>query len=99
MIGEKCIKSWSRTQGAIAFNSDEVVYRGMAKGGSEALWLRGLAQDILMLMTIEMRSDASAAIGIASRRGVGKVRHIEVCQLWLQQRVINGAAEITLQIL
>ncbi len=35
-------------------------------------------------------SDASAAIGIASRRGLGKVRHIEVHQLWIQDKVAKG---------
>ena len=39
-------------------------------------------------------TDASAAIGIASRRGLGKVRHIEVFQLWLQQRVANGDLDV-----
>ena len=36
---------------------------------------------------IMLKSDASAAIGIASRRGSGKIRHIEVHQLWLQEKV------------
>ena len=31
--------------------------------------------------------DASAAIGISNRVGSGKVRHIEVNQLWLQEKV------------
>ena len=39
---------------------------------------------------ITIRTDASAAIGIAQRRGFGKVRHIEVSQLWLQQKVNQG---------
>ena len=33
---------------------------------------------------IEVKPDGSAAIGIAQRRGMGKVRHIETNQLWLQ---------------
>ena len=44
---------------------------------------------------IELKSDASAAISIASRTGLGKVRHIEVCQLWLQDKVKQG--KITVQ--
>ena len=39
---------------------------------------------------IEIRSDASAAIGIANRIGVGKVRHIEVNQLRLQDSEYEG---------
>ena len=39
-------------------------------------------------------SDATAAIAIASRRGLGKVRHVEVCQLWLQEKVKNGIVNV-----
>ena len=42
-----------------------------------------------------MKSDASAAIGIGNRLGVGKVRHIEVTQLWLQEKV--GRREIVIE--
>jgi hypothetical protein len=34
------------------------------------------------------------ARGIACRRGLGRVRHIEVNQLWIQDRVINRDIEI-----
>ena len=90
MLCRQCLKSWSRAQGVIALSSGEPEYYGMVEGCSEALGMRALACDLGMSLSIEMRSDASAAIGIASRRGVGKVRHIEVSQLWLHQRVANG---------
>ena len=41
-----------------------------------------------------VHADASAAKSIASRRGLGKVRHIEVNQLWLQEKVNNGTVEV-----
>ena len=44
--------------------------------------------------TVVLNTDASAAIGIAFRRGLGKVRHIEVSQLWLQQRVASGDLKV-----
>ena len=34
--------------------------------------------------------DANAAIGIASRRGLGKIRHIETQERWLQEHIRNG---------
>jgi DNA-binding CsgD family transcriptional regulator len=43
---------------------------------------------------IRVNTDASAGKGIACRRGLGKVRHIEVNQLWIQDRVANGDIEI-----
>ena len=44
---------------------------------------------------IEIKTDASAAVGIGSRIGIGKVRHIEVNQLWLQERVSKKEISIT----
>ena len=38
--------------------------------------------------------NGSAAKGIASRRGLGKVRHIEVNQLWIQDKVAQGEIEL-----
>ena len=55
-----------------------------------ALGLRSLLKDWGVTRDIVMHTDASAAIGIAMRRGVGKVRHIEVHQLWLQDRIGRG---------
>ena len=43
---------------------------------------------------LTLKSDASAAIAIASRRGLGKVRHIEVCQLWLQEKARSGEVKV-----
>ena len=37
-----------------------------------------------------MLSDASAAIGIVQRSGLGKVRHLAIAGLWVQQRVRRG---------
>ena len=38
-------------------------------------------------MEIDLFVDASAAIGIVQRQGLGKLRHIEVKNLWLQDEV------------
>ncbi len=43
---------------------------------------------------ITIRSDASAAIGIANRVCIGKVRRVEVNQMWLQEKVYVGEIEI-----
>ena len=43
---------------------------------------------------ITLKSDASAAIAIANRRGLGKIRHIEVCQQSLQYKVRRGDIKV-----
>ena len=38
-------------------------------------------------MTAEIFVDSSAAIGVASRKGSGKLRHVRVGDLWIQELV------------
>ena len=39
-------------------------------------------------------TDSSAAIGTASRRGNGKMRHVRVGMLWIQEQVEEGSIGI-----
>ena len=39
---------------------------------------------------MKINTDSSAAKGIANRRGLGKVRHIELTDLWIQDQVSRG---------
>ena len=94
MWGKHIIKSWSTTQSVIALSSGEAEYYGLVKGGSVGLGLQAVLRDFNLEVEITLKSDVTAAIAIASRRGLGKVRHIEVCQLWLQQKVKEGVIRI-----
>ena len=38
-------------------------------------------------MPITVHSDATAAIGIARRKGLGKIRHLDVTDLWIQDKI------------
>ena len=66
----------------------------MVRGASMGMGVRSILEDLGVSLKIRVRTDASAAKGIASRRGLGKVRHIEVNQLWLQDKVSTGEIEI-----
>ena len=39
---------------------------------------------------LTVKSDAVAAIGIVKRQGLGRVRHLAVADLWVQQRAKGG---------
>jgi hypothetical protein len=41
--------------------------------------------DFGITMNGEIRSDASAALGIIGRNGLGKLRHLDTSYLWIQQ--------------
>ena len=43
---------------------------------------------------LRVKTDASVAKCLASRRGLGGTRHIEGNQLWLQEKINNGTMEI-----
>ena len=62
----------------------------MVRTCSAALGLRALLNDLGHPTTINLLTDASAAKGISQRTGLGKVRHLETSQLWLQDLVLAG---------
>ena len=95
MIGANCIKFWSVNQKVIALSSGEAEFYGIVSGSSQAIGVQSMAKDLGLELTIRVNTDASAAKGIASRRGVGKIRHIEVSQLWVQDKVANGQLTIS----
>ena len=62
----------------------------MVKGACNAMGIRGVFQDVGVEHAIVLYTDSSTAKGISSRRGLGKVRHIELSELWLQDQVARG---------
>ena len=94
MYGSHCLKSWSVTQSVISLSSGEAEYYAMVKGGSVAMGFQAMMGELGEKLGIELRCDASAAVGMVMRRGLGKVRHIDVTQLWLQERVSSGQISI-----
>ncbi len=45
-------------------------------------------------MPIRLWTDSSVAIGICSRQGLGKVRHLDTYTLWIQQAVRTGRVHL-----
>ena len=84
------MKSWSSTQGSIAMSSGEAEYYACTKVAAEALGIQSLAADLGWVLPIVIFIDASAAKSVASRIGLGKLRHLEVKYLWLQEAGRKG---------
>ena len=57
------------------------------KGTGEAIGMRSLAADMGVEMTVTVHTDSSAAAGMCRRTGIGRVRHLAVADLWVQDRV------------
>ena len=89
-LGKHLIKSWSSTQHVMALSSGEAELYGMLKGATQTKRLISMMADFGEKVVATVCSDASAAIGIAHRQGLGKTRHIEVQYLWIQHEVKEG---------
>ena len=86
-IGGHLIRSYSKTQSVIAKSSGESELYAAVRASAEGLGILTLLSDFgLKEMKVSVGMDASAAIGIAQRQGIGKLRHIEVDVLWLQEQ-------------
>ena len=88
------IKSWSKTQATIALSTGEAELCSLAKASAEGLGIKSILQDWGINCSVCVHTDATAAIGIASRQGLGRIRHIATTDLSVQQRFKCGDLSI-----
>ena len=84
------IKSWSSTQKSITLSSGEAELVAAVKMCTEILGVVQLLADWGNEVDGEVWVDSSAAIGTMTRRGNGKLRHVRVGTLWIQERIEDG---------
>ena len=90
------IKSCSRTQDSITLSSVEAELVALSKLAMEILGVRSMAMEWEITKDGEicqLYTDASAALSIAKRQGAGKMRHIDVKNLWLQEKSLQKILE------
>ena len=51
-------------------------------------------KDLGVQSELDVHTDSTAARGIAMRKGVGKVRHLEVSYLWIQYKIAAKAMRL-----
>ena len=56
--------------------------------------MRSIARDLGFSLGIRLHTDATAALGICRRRGLGKIRHLDVTDLWCQEQVRLGTVSL-----
>ena len=94
LLGSCLIKHWSKTQSTISLSSGEAELHGIAYGAAQALGLQSLLKDLGWRVRIRLHSDATAAIGICRRKGIGKIRHLATTDLWIQDKVRSKVIEL-----
>ena len=87
MLGRCLVKHWSKTQSTISLSSGEAELHGIAQGCAQGLGVQSLLKDAGWELPLHVCSDATAAIGIARRKGLGKIRHLDCIDLWIQEQI------------
>ena len=88
------VKHWSRTQKARALSSGEAEYCALVTGCAEGLGMQSIAEDLGWDSEVRLWSDSSAARSVGNRRGLGKMRHVELKWLWVQDAVKDGRVKL-----
>ena len=81
MLGAHVIKHWSSTQPSVTLSSGEAEFYGVVRGAGMGLGYQSLLRDMHRHLPLRLWTDSSAAIGICSRQGLGKLRHLECTSL------------------
>ena len=92
-VGQHVLKTWSATQPTIATSSGEAELIAMHDGASRAMGLQTAMSEMGLMPKLSMLrvyTDSSVAKSFVATRGLGRMRHLEVKLLWLQEAVQKG---------
>ena len=93
MLGRHPVRTWSTTQPVVATSSAEAELYSMTEGASRGLGFQSMLREMgveAAMTVLTVWTDSSAAKAFASTRGLGRMRHVEVKDLWLQALVKEG---------
>ena len=85
MRGSHCLRSWSVTQNFVTLSSAEAELMAAVRATSEGIGLTQLCHSWGLSATARIFVDSSAALAVVSRNGNGKLRHVRVGHLWIQE--------------
>ena len=90
MIGTHWLKSRSATQKIIALSSGEAELVAIVKMSTELIGMMSMFLDWDRNLGARVFADSNAALGVVRRRGAGKLGHIRVQMLWVQDAREKG---------
>ena len=90
MRGGHCLRTYSVTQKHITLSSGEAELMALVRAASEAIGLTQLAEGWGMSLEAHVFADSSAALAVTCRKGCGKLRHVRIGHLWVQEAAEQG---------
>ena len=89
-VGSHVLKTYSKQQKTVALSSAEAELHAMVAASAETLGVLALMADMGSKVEGEVFADSTAALGIAQRTGMGKLRHVRTQALWVQEVRAEG---------
>ena len=96
LLGGFVLASWSRTQSQSALSSCESEFYALTTGVQEALFVKSLLKEMFPKgeISIEGYIDSTSATQVAQRTGVGRLKHLDIRHLWIQDLTESGELKI-----
>ena len=84
MFGKHMIETSCARQSTVALSSGEAEYYALTRRVAAGVMSQQIWEVIGFKMPITAKTDSTAGRGIAHRKGCGKVKHLSIRELWLQ---------------
>ena len=78
----------------LALSSGESELGALVKACTEGIGVQSILRDFRITVQVKVLSDATAAIGMVRRLGLGRVRHLATADLWVQQKLREGSFSV-----
>ena len=90
MLDGSTVSTYCKGQAVIALSSGEAKHYGLVSATSQMLGLQSILFDWRWKFNAHVWMDATAGIAIGSRRGLGRVKHIDTVFFWVQAMFTEG---------
>ena len=84
------MRTWAATQRFVTLSSSEAELMALVRACTEAIGLTQLAATWGLQLGASVYVDSSAALAVTSRKGNGKLRHVRIADLWIQEAQERG---------
>ena len=88
------ITCWSRTQSTIAQSTCEAELVALSTGAVEGRYIQHVLQELSQTAALQLSSDSQSTLNHTLRRGVGRIKHLELRYLWLQDELRAGRLQL-----
>jgi hypothetical protein len=94
-VGGNTLGTWSKTQATVALSSGEAEFVALHQGLLEGLAMRSLMKELFGRdFKIILHTDSTAARAMAMRSGPGKVKHIDLKMMFIQELIAKKLVEV-----